>query len=145
LVVTFATDRDIDVLRTYLRGLEDRRIDVLECWAEDGRLEMPYHPDPAARVLEGLEAIRARTEVARELFASIAFHDLVIVATSESGKYVMEYGSEGVSSNGGIYRNAYCTLATLRDSRIVLWREYFNPSARNEALESRSPMSQPLL
>ena len=126
----------IDVLHRYLASVAaDSDIDeLMEMFTEDAVLEMPYHPDEAARVLDGRDAIRARVAISRKLFSRISFFDIVIRRTDDEATFVLEYGGDGESTDGKVYRNRYCVIAQLRDGRLALWREYFNPAIRDSAL-----------
>ena len=102
-------------------------------WAEDGRLEMPFHPDPTARVVLGRAAIARRMEVAASVLVQLRWIDPVIVATEVPGRFVLEMTSEATRTDGGAYRNTYVVIAEAHDGKVTLWREYFSPAAVSEA------------
>lgn len=45
-------------------------------------------------------------------------------------------------ATGGPYNNHYCGLFHLRDGKIVLFREYYNPIVLTEAFGDLSELSQ---
>lgn len=129
-----AAAADRAVLEDYLRLAGDPDLEAyMALWADDGRLEMPYHPDPAARVLDGIQAIRARATLARTLIDEIRNYDIVIRPLAEAGAFVCEYAGEGRTKDGVPYNNRYCAIAEIRGGRMALWREYFDPSVRATA------------
>lgn len=131
---------DRAVVEEYLRRAAALDPDAYaEIWAEDGRLEMPFHPDPDAREVVGRDAIRARMAVAAEVLRSLEWVDPVILATEQPGRFVLEMRSEAHRHDGEAYRNRYVVVAEARDGRMVLWREYFAPAAVAEASEARRP------
>jgi ketosteroid isomerase-like protein len=100
-----------------------------EVWASEGRLEMPYHPDPTARVLVGRDAIRARMRTAAGSLAALEWIDPAIRATDRPGEYIVEMTSRATRVDGGAYSNRYVIIAAVEDGMVTLWREYFDPTA----------------
>lgn len=98
-------------------------------WAEDGRLEMPFHPDPDARFLVGRDAIRARMAAASDVLQELRWIDPVIRSTDKADTFVVEMTSEARRRDGDTYRNRYVVVATVRQEHVTLWREYFDPTA----------------
>ena len=120
---------DRAAVEAYLRAAASLDPDTYAAvWTEDGTLEMPYHPDPAARVTVGRAAIRARMTTAADVLAKLEWVDPVIRATEEPGVYVVEMSSEAKRVNGDPYRNTYVIVARVVDGKIALWREYFDPT-----------------
>jgi ketosteroid isomerase-like protein len=128
------TGEDQDLIREYLRLAGDPDLEAyLALWAPHGRIEMPYHPDPDARVLDGIDAIRSRATLAREWIPQIHNYDIAIRPLLEPGHFVCEYSGRGTTAAGAPYNNTYCSIAEVRDGKVVLWREYFNPAVRSDA------------
>jgi ketosteroid isomerase-like protein len=131
-------ETDKELLETYLdRSLSDTD-GWMELWADDGRLELPYFPDPELRVIAGRDAIRAQGERVKTVMRSITFFDRVVRATDEPGTYVLEYSGDGELLAGGRYQNSYIILAKVADSRVQLWREYFNPNVRKQMADIKN-------
>ena len=61
--------------------------------------------------------------------------DLASYHDPAKGVVVLEYASEGrVVGTRKRYRNRYISVLTLRDGKVVHWRDYLNPVAVFEAL-----------
>lgn len=129
---------DREVVEEYLRCAEALDpVAYAEIWAEDGRLEMPFHPDPEARVVVGRAAIGRRMEVASSVLSRLRWVDPQIVGTEVPGRFVLEMSSEAERPDGEAYRNTYVVIAEVRDGQMALWREYFAPAAVDEAAAAR--------
>jgi ketosteroid isomerase-like protein len=123
------------VIATHIAAIASLDVDrYMEQWNADGRLEMPYHPVVEARVLDGEEAIRRRMTTAAELMEECNLYNVKVSALEGSGEYLLEYLGSGRMRGAGAYSNSYCVVAKIVSGKISLWREYFNPSARSEAL-----------
>ena len=124
----------LEVVHEYLRRAE--LLDPVvygEIWAEDGRLEMPFHPDAAAREVVGRDAIEARMAVAAGVLATLKWIAPEITATEIPGRYVLEMCSEAIRTDGEAYRNRYVVIAEAAGGQMTLWREFFAPQAVAEA------------
>ena len=133
-----AKNSDVAVLDTYLDLSGNDVAGWAALWDENGRLELPYFPDEELRVIEGAAAIRAQGEKVKTVMSSIKFFDRVYRATDEAGTYIVEYSGEGELLAGGQYKNTYIVVATVRDGKVCLWREYFNPNARKQMADIKN-------
>jgi ketosteroid isomerase-like protein len=60
---------------------------------------------------------------------SLTVHD-----TTDPELFVLElHGTATVTQTGKVYSNTYCTHMRIRNGKIVLFREYFNPDIVLEA------------
>jgi len=134
----YANDDDVKVIETYLDRSGDDVDAWMELWADEGRLELPYFPDPELRLIEGAAAIRAQGEKVKTVMSTITFYDRVIRATEAAGTYVIEYRGDGELLAGGRYQNSYIVIATVRNGKVSLWREYFNPIARQHMADIKN-------
>ncbi len=102
--------------------------DFIDMFAADGVLECPFAPPGALHHLAGKEAI---TDYYKRLTAIQGSDGMVLKAihpAEDADHALLEY--EGMVSNkrdGGHYRQRYLAVVTVRDGRITLFREYWNP------------------
>jgi ketosteroid isomerase-like protein len=102
-----------------------------ELYTEDYVLELPYSKPSPVRV-EGRDVVQAYLTAA---FQTVRFV-LTITELHElaAGGVVAEYTSEGqVLSTGRRYANTYVGLWRMRDERISLTREFYDPMVAAEA------------
>jgi ketosteroid isomerase-like protein len=94
---------------------------------DDLVLELPFRGDGGPRRMEGDDAKRFIRSMPG-LFSQLAFRDVVIQGPVPSGGVVAEYRSDGITRAGRSYPNSYVAFFELRDGRIAVWREYFDPN-----------------
>ncbi len=133
------TGHDSAFAATFERGLQslvDKDVTGwVSMWAEDGVMEFPYAPPGYPQRLDGKAAIAdymrdypATIEIAS--FTVEAFHqtvnpDVVIVEFSVDGRAV---------KTGRSYTMRYVGVITLRDGKVVSYRDYWNPLVAAAAL-----------
>jgi ketosteroid isomerase-like protein len=100
----------------------------IKLWHPDGVFEQPYALEGYPARLEGIEAIYGHVKSIDEIFADFSFHDLEVRATDDPQVLVATLRSESrIVATGRRYANDYVALFRIRDARVVLYREYFNP------------------
>lgn len=120
-------DNDADVVRMALERVSELDIEsALELTTDPFTVELPFRGDGGPRRLEGEQA-RAFMRALPKLLTRLAFHDVVVHGPLPSGTIVAEYRSDGLTRAGRPYANTYVGLFELRDHRITVWREYFDP------------------
>jgi ketosteroid isomerase-like protein len=111
---------------------------ALEAWkdtfAEDSVWEMPFAPEPLTKSVPGRHLIGHFVDWFFESVPDLRIDSLTVHETTDPELFVLElHGTATVSQNGKTYANTYCTHMRIRDGRIVLFREYFNPDVVLEA------------
>ena len=112
--------------------------EALEAWkntfAEDAVWEMPFAPKPLAEAVPGRHLIGHFIDWFFDSVPDLHIDSLIIHDTTDPELFVLElHGTATVSQTGKIYANTYCTHMRIRDGKIVLFREYFNPDVVLEA------------
>ncbi|QQO07627.1 nuclear transport factor 2 family protein [Breznakiella homolactica] len=99
-----------------------------EAAAEDAVFDFMYHIPGFTNRFEGREAYR-------NWFAgySMELHsadNLRVYKAEEGGVVILEYEVHGtVIGTGKAYDNRFCSIVTIRDRKIVCWRDYMDSLA----------------
>jgi ketosteroid isomerase-like protein len=115
-----------------LRLAGEMRVDELvERFAPDGVMELPFAPGLMEKRFVGRDAILGFQQFARDAFSEFAMTIDAIHETSDPHVVIAEHRSDGVvAENGRRYQNRYVTLVEFDDDgRVVLWREYYDAGA----------------
>lgn len=117
------------VIEEFFTRLESMNIDYwLELWNDSGVQEMPYSPAGFPKRLEGKAAIKQQYSSLPKNFHSMQFVNRVVHETSNPSIFIVEYrGIIDVKLTGKPYNNLYCGVFTIRDSKLVHFKEYFDP------------------
>lgn len=117
---------------TFRRGLESLVAkDVagwVSMWAEDGTMEFPYAPPGYPQRLDGKAAIRDYmrdypSKVEIKTFTIDAFHQTV-----DPSVVIVEFAVDGRAvQTDRPYTMRYVGVVTLRDGKIMAYRDYWNP------------------
>ncbi len=121
---------NVERVRLILQLADEMRVDELvEHFADDAVMELPFAPGKMAREHRGKEAIAAFQVFARDSFSEFAMTIDAVHATADPNVVIAEHRSDAVvAANGRPYRNRYVTVFRFdEDGRIVLWREYYDP------------------
>ena len=123
------------IAREFLRLLEVMDIEAwAELWAEEGIQEMPFPPDGLPPRIVGKAALYNHYKYLPEMYVSMRF-PISNLQTLEDPEWVIaEYTGEIPIKTGGYYNNRYCSLFHIRNGKILLTREYFNPLILTDAL-----------
>ncbi|GGQ31898.1 nuclear transport factor 2 family protein [Streptosporangium pseudovulgare] len=123
-----------DLFRCSLRLLLDKNIPAwVVLWAEDGLAEFPFAPDGWPRRLEGKEAIAAYMRHYPDHIDLHDFPDLRIHQTTDPQTIVVEMRGVGrLVETGAPFDMTYVVVVTVRDGRIISYRDYWNPLAVQE-------------
>jgi uncharacterized protein len=130
---------------TFRRGLESLVAkDVagwVSMWAEDGTMEFPYAPPGYPQRLDGKAAISDYlrdypSKVDIKTFTIEAFHQTV-----DPSIVIIEFAVEGRAvQTDRRYAMRYVGVVTLRDGKIVTYRDYWNPLVAAAALGGMDAM-----
>lgn len=113
-----------------LLALADQmRVDeLIEHFAPDAVMELPFAPGRMETRYEGRDAILGFQRFACDAFATFRMHTDAIHETGDPHVVIAEHHSEGVvAANGRPYNNRYCTIFTFDDDgKVASWREYYD-------------------
>lgn len=128
-------DRNQKVVKDFFALLEAKNIEAwIELWADDGVQEMPYSPPSFPTRIEGKSAIHRHYRGLPDAYNRMTFPNLKIYPMLDPNWLLAEYRGEiSIAATGRAYNNHYCALFHLRDGRIMLFKEYFNPVILSEA------------
>ncbi|MCF8607570.1 nuclear transport factor 2 family protein [Gordonia sp. HY442] len=104
----------------------------LETWkdwfAPDAVWEMPFAPEPLAKAVPGRDLIGHFVDWFFKSVPDLRIDSLVVHDTSDPELFVLElHGVATVTQNSNVYANTYCTHMRIRDGKVTLMREYFDP------------------
>jgi ketosteroid isomerase-like protein len=120
---------NVERVREMLRLVDDLRVDELvEYFAADAAMELPFAPGRMPKRYEGREAIAEFQRSVRGSFSDFSMTVDAIHETTDPHVVIAEFRSDGVvSKNGRPYQNRYITLFEFDDAgALVLWREYYD-------------------
>ena len=117
------------VIEEFLDALEARSIErLLNVWHENGVLIMPFSPEGFPTRIEGKEAIRHHYGGLPTNCKFMCFPDRAFHFTNDPNRVWVEFcGKIKIKATGKSYNNAHVCLFTLRDGRIIEYKEYSNP------------------
>ncbi len=119
----------LNALEALLTAFETLDFDTVAMLLDDNAVfEFPFsHGD---RRQEGKARILAYLNEAMASFVrSMKFKIIEVHPCVETDRVIAEYESEGVRVDGRAYANRYIAVLKVASGRIVLFREFFNPSA----------------
>ena len=121
-------------VRDFLRLLSKKDLGAwIELWTEDAVQDMPFSPPEFPSRLEGRQAIAKHYGSLPEAVGKMEFHDLKLYPMQDPNWILAEYRGEiEVLATGLPYNNDYCGLFQLREGKIALFREYYNPLTLRE-------------
>ena len=96
--------------------------------ADDAIMELPFAPPAFPASKSGGDAMAAGIGGAGRFFTKFRMTPRAFYPSPETNSIIVETDSEGTLHNGGSYSNRYIMLFRFRGNKIILWREYFNPS-----------------
>lgn len=104
----------------------------LESWkdtfADDAVWEMPFASAPLPRSVPGRHLIGHFVDWFFTAAPDLRIVSSVVHETTDPELFILElHGEAHLSLNGNTYANNYCTHMRVRNGKIVLFREYFDP------------------
>jgi uncharacterized protein len=113
-----------------------RHLDAINAWDfatmreilhPDVSLELPFVIEPFPKVTTGFNAVMAFMESVPEFAEAENLHDFSIHAFADDpNELVAEYRSDMRLKNGREYRNTYVVRATVKDGKLIRFREHFD-------------------
>ena len=116
-------------VREMLALADQMKVDeLIEYFADDSVMELPFAPGRMEKRYEGKEAILGFQQFARDSFSTFSMRVDTIHTTADPHVVIAEHRSDGVVAvNGRRYQNRYCTIFSFDDDgRVVRWREYYD-------------------
>ena len=129
---------NVDRVREIMRLADEMRVDELvELFADDAVIELPFAPGKMPRRHEGKAAIGEFQRFARDAFSQFSMIVDTIHETTDPNVVVAEHRSDAVVAERRPYRNQYVTFLTFDDDgRITGWREYYDAGVVVRAFRS---------
>ena len=124
-----AAGANVERVHEIMRLAGEMRVDELvELFADDAVMELPFAPGRMARRHDGKAAIGAFQRFARDSFSRFSMTVDAVHETADPRVVVAEHRSDGVvAGNGRPYRNHYVTFFTFDEAgRIASWREFYD-------------------
>jgi hypothetical protein len=106
----------------------------VDLFGEHGVLEFPYAPTGWPNRFEGTEALWQHMQKFPE-HLTVKFSGLQFYPTGDPELVIAEYRGDGKALQTGLdFHQAYISVLRIRDGRILLYRDFWNPLAHLEAL-----------
>jgi ketosteroid isomerase-like protein len=121
--------KNADRVREILALADQMKVEeLIEYFAEDAVMELPFAPGRMPKRYEGKDAILGFQVFARDSYSSFSMTVDAIHETADPNVVIAEHHSDGVvAANGRRYENRYCTIFAFDDAgRVVRWREYYD-------------------
>lgn len=100
--------------------------DLRTIYADDVVAEFPYAPEGHTRRLEGPEAVAGFVLRIKNFAEAFTMHQPTIHETPDG--FVAEYRGESTfKDTGNRYVQDYVVVVKVRDGKIALWREHYDP------------------
>jgi ketosteroid isomerase-like protein len=129
------TTTDTDLVRSNIALLR-RHLDAINSWDfatmrdilhPDISLELPFVIEPFPKVTQGIDEVMAFMESVPEFAEAENLHDFEIHAFADDpNELVAEYRSDMTLKSGREYRNSYVVRATVKDGKLIRFREHFD-------------------
>lgn len=107
-----------------------------DLFAPDGVVEFPFAPPGSTRRLDGRAAVRNHL---RDLFRTVTFTAVTartVHVSADPETAIAEFEVDGTAlATTRPYRMRYIVVITMRDGRVALYRDYWNPLAAAWALD----------
>ena len=100
----------------------------LDMFAEDGAMEFPFAPDGYPKRVEGKAALAAYLAGYPQRFRIDRVTSFVVHPVADPNLGIVEFSIEGIAvETRRPYNQSYIGVITLRDGKIVNYRDYWNP------------------
>jgi ketosteroid isomerase-like protein len=99
-----------------------------DLFADDVVMEFVYAPPGTPPSLRGRQAIIDSFRGYGEIITLDRMSDSKVYPTQDPGVVILEYASHGTgAATGKPYHQNYVSIVTIRDGKVVHWRDYSNP------------------
>jgi uncharacterized protein len=90
-------------------------------------LELPFVVDPFPQHVQGFDNVMAFLESVPDFAEEENLYDITINAfAGDPNELIAEYRSDMKLKSGREYKNSYVVRATVKDGKLILFREYFD-------------------
>jgi ketosteroid isomerase-like protein len=120
---------NIERVKEMLRLVDELRVgELIDYFAADAVMELPFAPGRMQKRYEGRDAIAEFQRSLRHTFSKLSMTVDTIHETTEPHVVIAEHHSDGVvAENGRPYQNRYVTVFEFDDEgRVMRWREYYD-------------------
>lgn len=102
--------------------------EMLDLFADDVVMELPFAPGRMPKRYDGKEEASGFLHSVRDAFSSFTMTVDAVHETSDPNVVVVEHHADGVvAANGRTYDNRYVTFITFDEAgRVTHWREYYD-------------------
>lgn len=101
---------------------------LLDLMSEDAVMEFPYALPGGPKQVVGRLALEKHLRPIEGLFTVESLTGPVVHRTSNSNVFILEYSVDGrIVSNSLPYDQAYISVITIKDKKIVHFKDYWNP------------------
>ncbi|MFJ7217729.1 nuclear transport factor 2 family protein [Amycolatopsis sp. NPDC098790] len=122
-----ALDPFFRIIEEGVAGLADGE-HFFDMVAEDAVFEYVITVPGYPRRVEGRAAVAELYRPYGDMFVLDRCYDLAVHHDQQTGVVVLEYASDGRAvATGAPYGNRYISVLTIRDRKIVHWRDYLDP------------------
>jgi ketosteroid isomerase-like protein len=120
--------RNVALLQRHLDAINDWDFATMrELLHPDVSLELPFVVEPFPKVTQGFDAVMAFMETVPEFAEAENLHDFSIHALADDpNELIAEYRSDMKLRSGREYSNTYVVRATVRDGKLIRFREHFD-------------------
>lgn len=116
-----------DIAKKLLATLGAQEFDQLSAVLDDDIVvEFPYTGSPA---ISGQQAAIAFFTKGLSIMRTLSFELTASYPAADGEFCVVEYTSTGETTTGKSYSNRYISVLRIRDGKVLLFREFFNPLA----------------
>ncbi|MFF7590389.1 nuclear transport factor 2 family protein [Kitasatospora purpeofusca] len=117
----------MELVEESLAGLTDGE-HYFDLFADDVVMEFLYAPPGTPPALHGRQAIIDSFRGYGRIITLERMSDSEVYPTTDPGVVVLEYAGHGTGvATGRPYHQRYVSIVTIRERRIVHWRDYSNP------------------
>ncbi len=125
------------LLRGAMDDLAPDAVTFLQMLSDDAVMEFPFAPKGMTDKLEGRAAIGGHVKGLGDILEIESLTAPVVLRDKERGLWVLEFKAAGKGvQSGNAYNQDYISVITVRDGRIVHYRDYWNPLVVLETLSS---------
>ena len=119
------------MLKAALEDVADQTAEgLMELMSEDAVMEFPYAPPGRPKQVVGRAALDQYLRRIEGLFTIESHTEPIVHRTTDPNVVILEYSIHArVNSNGQPYDQTYISVITLKDKKIVHFKDYWNPLA----------------
>jgi len=125
------------MLREHVPELAEHRL-FIDMFTPGAVMEFPFAPEGVTQRLDSREAMRAHFDHISGLMSISPMRD-VQLHRGAIDTVVLEFACDGIiAASGQPFRQRYISAITLREGKIALYRDYWNPLVVTKALGGAS-------